>query len=682
MHYEPPDSSIGSASASAVHAGILFAPVLAAAAVGRLIEFENATSGVVAAGASAWHLGEVALATVVGLGVTLWAGMVRAGRSSVEAIGLTVAACSGFTVAFRHVLPVAVRPWLGVGMLEYIRLDVLVVLVVGGALAFALGTTSGAGRCRVLRIGRVVAVMLFSAFSLDAAYLATIGAPLDGELALYTARHASSLMPVIATEIRYGALAVPGCLLVALCASLAYGRRTLRGRWGVPRQALALVAVAVVGLAAVPEPSQGLLARVLDPGRREATDATSLAHAVRSLDTRTLQLARTDSSRQYNVVIVVLESTRRRSTTPYSPGLATTPFLDSLARQGALVERMTTTVPHTNKSIVSVFGGVYPYPHPEWAASGAEALPVRGLPALLRDIGYRTAFFTPAEFSYERKDRIVRSLGFEDLAGATDLPDAGFALKAYFGHEDRVMLGPALSWIDRQTAAGRPFMLGMLTLTSHHPYDTPPDWPLQTFSSNPELNQYLNALHYQDAFLADLWRGIERRGLAGNTALVVLGDHGEAFGEHGFRTHSEAVWDEILEVPGVIVAPGVVPGTRVRGERSTLDILPTVADVLGYRLVGADLPGSSLLRPIAPDRVLYHYSRASDIAGAIRRGSRKTMTWWGRRPSQAFDLASDPDERVPLSGQDEMILHDEREFHRWRAAAVAFYRGLALRPRV
>ena len=171
-----------------------------------------------------------------------------------------------------------------------------------------------------------------------------------------------------------------------------------------------------------------------------------LGDAAPAFDTRSLRLVPTDSTRRMNVVFVVLEAVRARSTTPYDTTLATTPFLDALARRSLLVEDMYAVVPYTNKAMTALFGGIYPYPHR--AMREAQAAAGQGLPALLRSHGYRSAFFTPARLDFERKDRILQNLGFEEVYGGGDYATDGYARTNYFGHEDRVVMPDLLRWVE------------------------------------------------------------------------------------------------------------------------------------------------------------------------------------------------------------------------------------------
>ena len=68
-----------------------------------------------------------------------------------------------------------------------------------------------------------------------------------------------------------------------------------------------------------------------------------------------------------------------------------------------------------------------------------------------------------------------------------------------------------------------------------------------------------------------------------STVFVLLGDHGQGFGEHGRNGHDNAIYEEGLRIPLLIHDPQrYKQGTRLEGPVSQLDILPTVADLLGY----------------------------------------------------------------------------------------------------
>lgn len=605
----------------------------------------------------------VVLLVAAGVGFVLY----RAGFGPAKAFGGAVLIGAGLLVAAGLFVPPWFRAWLTPRAFEVIRWDLLWLLALALPATFLLDGLSGRAHLAFRILLHAAVALLLMVPTIELGVIATMGAPPDGALLTHAAHHLGAFLPIIASEIgpvQSAGLLVPLLIvsLPVLLGGLPPVRRWLRRRPRPParwyRAAWAVVPLALV-LALPPRTPlpathqtisfAGLAQSFFDARPLLAEALPALGEA--PFDAETLRLARTDETRRLNVVVIILESFRRRSVTPYTPTLATTPFLDALAQRSLLVEHCSAVVSYTNKALTALLAGLYPEHSREVIEAVPGRLPGTGLPALLQPHGYRTAFFTPAKLSFEKKDQLLDNLGFAEKHGDGDYAADGFDVTNYFGHEDRVMMAPSLAWIDDARAADAPFFLTYLTLTAHHPYKTPEAFPRQRFAPhNERLDEYLNALHYTDAFLRELFDAFEQRGLFENTVFFLVGDHGEAFGEHGLTLHGDVIWEEALEVPAMIYAPALFPeGGRITGARSQLDLLPTVADVLGLRLEAGHLPGTSLLDPAPPGRALFHHTYDGIRAVALREDTLKYVYYNQRQPMQVFDLANDPLERHDIA---------------------------------
>lgn len=96
-----------------------------------------------------------------------------------------------------------------------------------------------------------------------------------------------------------------------------------------------------------------------------------------------------------------------------------------------------------------------------------------------------------------------------------------------------------------------------------------------------------------DAQVGRLLRWLDASPLADRTAIVIMSDHGEAFGEHNTTQHSKTLYDELIRVPFLIRAPGVEP-RRVQVPVSLIDLGPTVLDLMG-QATPAQFMGESLV---------------------------------------------------------------------------------------
>jgi lipoteichoic acid synthase len=131
---------------------------------------------------------------------------------------------------------------------------------------------------------------------------------------------------------------------------------------------------------------------------KEVSPDTEAAESVSAAaDANLVEASQTDEGPQTekkkrNVVLVHLESTRARSTTPYNKDLETTPYLDELTKSSLLMEKAYVVVPRSSKATVTVNCGIEPplFYGPEFEPGG---IPSRCLPDLLEEEGYNTVFF-------------------------------------------------------------------------------------------------------------------------------------------------------------------------------------------------------------------------------------------------------------------------------------------------
>ena len=93
---------------------------------------------------------------------------------------------------------------------------------------------------------------------------------------------------------------------------------------------------------------------------------------------------------------------------------------------------------------------------------------------------------------------------------------------------------------------------------------------------------YDGEVAYADAQVGRLIEWLDRNGLRERTLVVVTSDHGEGLGDHGEDEHMMLVYDSTLRVPLILSRLGTLPGgTRVSGQFRSVDLMPTVLDLLG-----------------------------------------------------------------------------------------------------
>ncbi|MGV8847662.1 LTA synthase family protein [Tessaracoccus sp.] len=346
-----------------------------------------------------------------------------------------------------------------------------------------------------------------------------------------------------------------------------------------------------------------------------------------------------------NVVIITLESQRATATLP-EVKQPVTPVLDALTNTSIRPERGYSVLPHTSKALTAIHCGIAPPLDSDNSEAEPGGLPGKCLPTLLAEQGYATSFFQSAIERFERRRATVRNFGFQDFMSVDQMDTSGFNQANYFGYEDDIMLGPQREWLESN--ADGPFMLSMLTVTGHHDY-TLRGYPRIDFVDDPLLNNYLNGIHYQDRFVGKVIDMFKELGLYDNTVFVLVGDHGESFGEHRLFQHDDILYEEGIRIPFLILDPSR-PGELVDSPANQLAVLPTVVDLLGFGLESDAAYKPSLISD-QPQGPVVSTCYARGKCSATIDGDLKLIHHFDDRRDEVFNLALDPQERDDLIEQ-------------------------------
>lgn len=549
---------------------------------------------------------------------------------------------------------------------------------------------------------RAIIVVLFHAVSLLVAavttvafqYFQTTGSTLDwGVVVFYLATLGEIRQVIVGATPAYAWTVLAAALLYVvlgpwLAVRLILGqedRREPRGAENMPlleAAGLGLVAFGFVFLSLAPNAVGANQSFSLSPpvnlaltGLR-APDTDELAAGSGEVYTDRMQdmrLKATPETDKRNVVTIVLDSTPARATTPYNEDMETTPFMDELSKKSTLVERAYTTIPHTSKAMTSINCGIYPDPETDIHEAQPGAVPVRCLPKLLGDEGYRSVWFQSATEKFEDRPQLVENLGYDDFYGLEDMDREGFQRAGYLGYEDDIMLDPSKEWLKENAKKG-PFLATYLTITAHHEYLAPTRYGRKDFVEDDVYNRFLNSVRYEDFFVKNVIDQYKALGLYEETIFVIVGDHGEAFGEHGVKGHDGVPYEEGLRVPLIIHDPQNPQGRRVGWPTNHPDLAPTILDLLGYETAGGGYPGASVLG-LPVDRTLFFGCRPDLLCTTSTNGDSKYIYNYGKRPDELYDLSEDPLEKNDLAAEtpDEELKARREELLEWRAGAAATY---------
>ena len=197
--------------------------------------------------------------------------------------------------------------------------------------------------------------------------------------------------------------------------------------------------------------------------------------------------------------------------------------------------------------------------------------------------------------------------------------------------------------------------------------DMPKDGPIPDDVARHLRHGYYAATSYMDAQVGLVLDALEKEGLAGNTVIVLWGDHGWQLGEHGLW-HKHTNFELAARAPLLISAPGQkAAGRRSLSLAEFIDIYPTLADVCGLPKP-KDVEGVSL-RPVLDDAsasvrpvAISQYPRndaGKSLMGYSIRDDRWRLTLWRDKATDAihatelYDEANDPHETVNVAAKSE-----------------------------
>ena len=399
------------------------------------------------------------------------------------------------------------------------------------------------------------------------------------------------------------------------------------------------------------------------PGRQPAAEAAAL-------DRRAIRRLR--GVERPNILVYLIDSLRADRLGCYGYDKGVSPAIDTFADSALVFDDATANSSWTKSAVASIFTGLWPGSHR--AITRQDKLPADAftLAEALRDSGYATVGFST-------NPSIAEEFGFEQGFDQLTLLDVDT-------HADAVS-ERAAGWL-AGLEGRQPFFLYVHTLDPHDPYQPPPA-ELERWSPGvsasfadstnklvsrlneslthrtdvPEMASVLEALYdgeiaANDRGFAALMEALERSGRLADTAIFVIADHGEDFGEHGVWRHGSRLTRESLRVPLLVRLPGEQRIGREPSLVQQVDILPTVLELLELE-VPRTVEGESLLplfvdgRRPAADAPAFVYVRFNPPTrfGVIWRGWKLVAHEASGGRGNLYHLADDPEERNNLAAR-------------------------------
>jgi arylsulfatase A-like enzyme len=290
-----------------------------------------------------------------------------------------------------------------------------------------------------------------------------------------------------------------------------------------------------------------------------------------------------------NVLVLMFDTTRAGHLGAYGYQRTTSPTVDRFAKENVRYAYAVTAAPWTPPSVASMFTGFYPATHgwmPPNLRDQAKKMAVKLDPQLetlaevFKSKGYSTIGVSPNPW-------ITQEFGF----------DQGF--ETFYAKERMVaeeVVKAGIKFIGEAQKSGKPFFAYLHFLDPHDPYSPPGSFkdaftdapPGRTYGPEEakKINLYDGEILYLDSQIERLFSHLKEQGLYDDLSIILVGDHGEQFMEHGNQGHGHQLYNEELHVPLIVKSPK-------HSEAKVVEVTTSTVDIFRTALAAADLTPAS-----------------------------------------------------------------------------------------
>ncbi len=356
--------------------------------------------------------------------------------------------------------------------------------------------------------------------------------------------------------------------------------------------------------------------------------------------------------KNYNVVVIVIDTLRPDKLDAYGYEKETAPFITKLSKKSVLFENTYAASSWTSPATASIFTSLYPFQHKvlmgilahinakkKYPDIQIDKIPeeIETMPEIFKKAGYST-FAISDNFNIGKKQGFDR--GFDKMI-----------TNEYKGAEH--VNKDLLSWKE-EILKSKKYFLYLHYMDPHGPYHGREPW-----YKHPENRKQVPLVAYDSeiSYVDDHIRKVyEEFGWDKNTVIVITADHGEGLWDHGRQGHGFSLYREEIQIPLIIHIPDGLKGKRVSTNVGSIDILPTLRAIIGLPESKSD-EGWSLLPLINGEKEKYEkrylfsylWKQITDLV-EIKATIYKNFHFqnWLKRKKELFNLVLDKKEKKNL----------------------------------
>ena len=374
----------------------------------------------------------------------------------------------------------------------------------------------------------------------------------------------------------------------------------------------------------------------------------------------------------FNVLVIAVEALRFDTLAATIDGAPVAPNLRALAASGTSFARAYAQATDTDYSLSTILSGLYPLKFPSRDLGQDLSYPTQTLPELFSSRGYRTSYFSVFDWKtmmrkwHQNSFNLVSDPTIDGGASAFEREQNALRKEKHLPLLSSLQLISLLddlnfsrfhTWVQQNST---PFFSLVYLYATHYPYANPDD-PRESIErrtyyfpeseTDAQRQKYLRAVSRADRTIGKYISAVQSLSSSVPTIVVITGDHGEEFYEHGGFLHVGKLHEEVIHVPLVLLNLPPQCAADPRMLVGHVDLAPTFASLLG----APPFPGYhgvSLCDNHDQNRVLFASSQAFAHEDAVLYRDWKCVRPIDDTSSRCFNLALDPKEASPIEHVD------------------------------
>ncbi|OMD83604.1 LTA synthase family protein [Paenibacillus sp. FSL R10-2796] len=296
-----------------------------------------------------------------------------------------------------------------------------------------------------------------------------------------------------------------------------------------------------------------------------------------------------------NLIIVQMESFQNFLIGLRVGGQEVTPNLNKLAKENTYFSSFYTNAGQgTTSDAEFVVNTSFYVPENEPATSSEymnKALP--SLPRLLGGNDYFTATFHTNNVDFWNRKDLYKAIDFDQYYDQSFYGDEDHIA---FGSSDEMLFAKTIPELVKMDSRDQPFYAMIISMSAHHPFHIPEEKYKMELPKDYEgtlLGEYIRAQNYADYAMGEFLEELKTRGLWDDSLVVFYGDHQgvpmySLTGEENDLIKSlighEYGYTDMFNIPFIVHSPGAKLPSVMEGTGSQIDIMPTLANLLGVSM--------------------------------------------------------------------------------------------------